>query len=295
MILSIKHHKKHKIKENIKNTLSLLKAYYRYIFRISGIVNPPKEYKLLFEDNFKSIDKKWRLAQPWGDFHPAYLNQYYDTTGELAYVSEEGLILEIKNKPKKYYRKDLPGWRQGNLPEEFTIPISIGLVSSIEGWQYGWFESWIRIPKGKNYWLAYWLSGINNWPPEIDIFEGYSKNGQYYNSGFLKLKNFKIQPNLHYGSLKENTKEDYGAYNVPVHRATERFVQYVCHWEKDFIRIYYDGCLIFQTTDQEILKWYNGEKEECKMGIILSHGLLGNHQTVQESKMVVRSMKIFQK
>lgn len=45
---------------------------------------------------------------------------------------------------------------------------------------------------------------------------------------------------MHWGKTEDNTKQMWGAYDVPVYNATERFVQYVCHWEKEFIRIYYD-------------------------------------------------------
>ena len=66
-------------------------------------------------------------------------------------------------------------------------------------------------------------------------------------------KTSRIQPNLHYGVVEDGTKEMYGSYDVAVADCTDRLVQYVCHWEKDFIRIYYDGALVFETTDQKIL------------------------------------------
>jgi len=292
-MIKIKNIKKHKPIENIKNILFILRSYYKYIFKVNGSINPPKKYKLKFKEDFKNLDK-WRLGQAWGDFHPSFLNQYYDKTGELAYVSQDGLVLEIKNKPKHYIKSELPEWRQSDLlPDEFTIPVGIGKVSSIESWQYGWFESWIKLPVGKNYWLSYWMSGVNSWPPEIDIFEAYSENGSYYNSDILKLKNFKIQPNLHYGKVEENTKDAYGSYDLPIYNATDRFVQYVCHWEENFIKIYYDGNLIFETTNKDILNWYNGEND--LMNIIIGHGHKGFHESVDESKMIVKSVRVFQK
>lgn len=293
MILTGKHFLKHKLSENLKNIYFVLVAYIKYLFKIPGSVSAPPGYKLVFEDNFKNLNN-WRLGQPWGDFHPDYLNQYYDTTGEMAYVDRGNLVLEIKNKPKKYIKSQLDEWRRvDQLPEEFTIPVGVGHITSLEDWQWGWFEAWIKIPKGKNYWLAYWMSGTNSWPPEIDIFEAYSRNGENYNSNLLKLKNFKIQPNLHFGDLKLNNKDSWGAYDVPIHDVTERFVQYVCHWEKDFIKIYYDGNLIFETRDQRVLEWYNGKAD--KMFIILGHGHEGFNLPVTESKMFVKSLRVFQK
>ena len=47
------------------------------------------------------------------------------------------------------------------------------------GWQYGWFEARINLPKGKGTWPAFWMMPVNNdwntnpWPMcgEIDIME----------------------------------------------------------------------------------------------------------------------------
>lgn len=287
--------KKHKITEVVKNNLFILIAYFKYFFKIAGNVNPPKNYKLIYEDNFDKLDKNiWILGQPWGEFHKDYLNQYYDTTGKLTYVKDNKLFLEIKKLPKHYIKKDLPDWMQyDNLPDEFTIPICTGLITTIPNWQYGWFECQIKLPIGKNYWNAFWMGGAYKWPPEIDIFEGFSNDGEYNRIKFPKLKNVKIQPNLHYGNVNQNTKNDYGAYDVPVFDATKRFVQYVCHWEKDFIKIYYDGNLIFETKDKDILKWYNNETD--KMYIIIGHGLRFFCDKVDESKMIVKKFKIYQK
>lgn len=53
-----------------------------------------------------------------------------------------------------------------------------GMVSTAETWAqaYGYYEITAEIPVGKGHWPAFWLApaGIG-WPPEIDIFEIYSK------------------------------------------------------------------------------------------------------------------------
>jgi hypothetical protein len=295
-MINIKNFKKHSLRENFNNVYLSTCAFFKYLLRIPSMVSPPIGYKRVFFDEFSDdLDpKKWRLGQQWGDFHPSFLNQYYDTDGELAYTTEEGLVLEIKNKPKEYIKSELPEWRRSDLlPDRFTIPVGIGKVSSIEGWQWGWFEAWVKVPRGKNYWLSYWMSGINSWPPEIDIFEAYSDNGKNYNSDILGLKNFKIQPNLHFGNVESGTKDHYGAYSVPVHGLTDRFIQYVCHWEKDFIRIYYDGQMVFETTNPDILKWYNGEND--KMSIIFGHGHKGFDHPVDESNLIISQVKVYQR
>ena len=87
----------------------------------------------------------------------------------------------------------------------------------------------------------------------------------------------------------------YGPYDVAIADCTNRLVQYICHWEKDFLRIYYDGALVFETTDPKILKWYNGEKDQ--MVVIFNHGRNEHQPNVlpNESAMIIRSFSVSQK
>lgn len=264
-----------------------------------GAIIPPG-YETVFKEEFKGpIDTdKWRYGQAWGDFHPQNLKQWYDSNGTLSYPSHEGLALELRNMPKTYIKSKLPNWRQKDwLPEEFTIPVGVGMVTTKESWQYGWFEAWIKLPKGTPYWNAFWLSGVNTWPPEIDIFEAYSHKGDLYaeKNWLGKLKpNRKIQPNIHYGRFEEGTKKMYGAWDVPVADCTERFVQYACLWEKDRIEIYYDGIRVLKCTDPEILKSFN--TLDAQQNIIINHGYHHDAtETPRESAMVVKSVRVMQK
>ena len=294
---------KHNPKESLLNFIRKMRAHRRaknYQGEVRS-VQQPENYTLVFQDLFNQPlnTEKWRYGMRWGDFHPDALYQYYDTNGTLSYVSTEGLVLELRNIPKTYIKRQLPEWRQSpNMPEEFTIPTGVGLVTSNEGWQYGWFEAWIKLPKGQSYWPAFWLSGVNSWPPEIDIFEAYSEQGPDYDgkSLFGKMKGKRIQPNLHYGVVEEGSKEMYGPYDVPVADCTDRFVQYACHWESDFIKIYYDGALVFETTDPDVLKWYNREKDQ--MLVIFNHGRMKdqpNGGLPYESAMIIKSFSVWQK
>lgn len=288
---------RHPIKESIKNSLLSLKSKIRYFLNIKNgyFAQPPEDYSIIWEDHFndETLSNMWVLGQPWGDFHEGNLTQYYDTLGDLSYVGQEGLILELRHRPKKFTKNQLPEWRRRkDLPEEFIIPYGIGLVSSRQSWKYGWFEAEIKIPNGRHLWPAFWLTGKYTWPPEIDIFEGYSTDkSSYVKSGF---SNWAIQPNLHYGSVKHNTKKMYGPYNCPIIDAQNRFVKYSCWWEKDFIRIYYDGFLVFETTNSEILSHFNGNRD--LMYIVLNTGVnqkLNGSPT--ESCMIIRSVKVYQK
>lgn len=292
---------KHRFKDAWSNLkMSYLAEKRSAIGKIGTEVFPSLEYKIVFEDNFtKALDlNKWRYAHPWGDFHSSYLHQYYDNDGTLSYVTHEGLALELRKLPKSWKKSELPDWRQvNNLPDEFTIPVGVGLVTTRESWKYGWFEAWIKLPKGQSFWNAFWLSGIHTWPPEIDIFEAYSHVADEYGekNWFGKVKkNRKIQPNLHYGKKETGTKQMYGAYDIPVFNATERFVQYACLWEHDRIEIYYDGYKVFQCTDPEVLKWFNVDNAHQYM--ILGHGLHESYtDNPKESAMLISKVKVWQK
>jgi len=295
---------KHPFMEALKNNVRLFKVekHYKDYKGEERMVTVPEGYGVVFNDNFdRPLNKdEWRYGMPWGDFHPNHLHQYYDNDGTLSYVAPQGLILELRNIPKTWKKSELPDWRQSpDMPEEFTIPTGVGFVSTKKTWQYGWIESWIKLPKGQSYWPAFWLSGLASWPPEIDIFEGYSHVGHSYEGyklfdRFFKSPNRKIRPNLHYGSLENGTKDEYKSYDVPVADCTERFVQYVCHWEEEFIRIYYDGILVMETTDPKILYWFN--KSDAAQYVIINHGLHMDYpKNPDESAMIVKSFKIYQK
>ena len=289
---------KHKFKDSLVNLkTNIVNKFWASDFRghQHRSVSPPNGYKPVFVDEFNApLDtSKWRYAHPWGDFHPANLTQYYDNNGTLSYVAPEGLILELRKSPKRFIKKELPDWRQTpNMPEEFVIPVGVGLVTTREAWQYGWIEAWIQLPKGQSYWNAFWTTGLKTWPPEIDIFEAYSDEGPNYDKGITMYR--KIQPNLHYGRIEDGTKKMYGPFNNTVAGATDRLVQYACHWEKDFIKIYYDGKQVFQCTDPEVLKWFNAS--DAHQYIVLGHGLHESHpENPKESAMIVRSVKVYQR
>lgn len=298
---------RHPWKEVLNNMKLSFKAHRHYSDYYKGkidnrAVQVPEGYTSVFEDGFTdALDKKeWGFGMPWGDFHPQSLHQYYDNNGTLSYVDERGLVLELRNKPKTWIKSQLPEWRQSDkMPEEFTILSGVGFVHSKRTWQYGWFEAWIQLPEGQSYWPAYWFSGDKSWPPEIDVFEGYSHIGPNYEAKtlfnrFFTKPNRRIRYNLHYGSIENGTKDDYKSQDTPVAEATKRLVQYVCHWEKDFIRIYYDGILAMETTNPEVLRWYNAS--DATQYVVFNHGVHMDYpENPDESDMIIRSFKVYQK
>ena len=276
-----------KIREKLSNTGSQASS----VFNTSdGWVCPPSKNKLVFSDNFYIIDRdRWRI--PINDFHTSYLYDYYGGEEYVKVVDNE-LRLLLRHNPRTYIKSELPSWKNTNhLPEEFTIPYCVGRIITKKSWKYGWFEAEVMLPEGMNLWPAFWLSGENSWPPEIDIFEGYSDFTPRY--GKKNLGDFwKIGPNLHYGNVEDGTKEMYGSYGVKVRDCTTKFVQYVCHWTPSFIRIYYNGMQVFETRDPNVLQWFN--KKDAYMNVIFNHASLGESGEPTESTMRVRNFRIYQ-
>lgn len=303
--LRVKHIFSHPLRDTVSNFFSIRNAkknLKRYIPGSSGgRKSPDSEYSLVWRCNFeeKLNSEEWGYGMPWGDFHPGSLHQYYDNDGKLSYVSpNETLVLELRKIPKTWRKKDLPEWRTNSeMPEEFTIPVGVGFVHTKKSWKYGWFTADIKLPVGQSYWNAFWTASMKAWPPEIDVFEAYSERGpRYEGKSFFGIKkpNRQIRPNLHYGEIEGGTKEDYGAWDVPVPDCTERFVQYAFLWEQDRIEIYYDGIKVFQCTDSKTLKWFN--REGSDMYLIFNHGLHQDHPgNPSESAMLVENVQVWQK
>jgi hypothetical protein len=287
--MTIKHYLQRSLKNNLLNWKLQLKSWFRYKtnFNHSGKSTPPIEYELVYEENFDShgeFEKNWRYAQPWGDFHPKTLWKYWPQTNEVAYLSSDGLVLENRLKPKTFIKSELPIWRQKeSLPDEFTINWASGLISSKQSWEHGWFEAEILLPTERGMWSAFWLSGVDSWPPEIDIFEAYTDED---------VNNILIRPNIHWGSVEKGTKKVYGAPKFKLKKPNHRYVKYACHWTKDFIKFYYDGHLVQVCNNSKMLKDLSS-----KQYIIFNNGIKKPKDIYPpiESAMVVRNFKVYQK
>jgi len=250
-------------------------------------VLPPEGYVLAFEDDFTSTSlnmDEWRYGQPWGFFHTDQLWWYW--TGEATQNTKDGLVLENKYLPKTIYKKDLPQWQQKpELPDEFTLPWASGLISSKRSFKFGWIEAEIKLPKEEMQWSAFWTSGTNSWPPEIDIFEAYTDQD---------VNDISLKPNIHWGTGNtwQEGKKDYGAPRIFVKDPQDRFVQYAIHWTDKFIKIYFDGHLVQVCKNHAMLKCNAAEQF-----IILNNGLKepkdGNSPT--EGSMIVKNLKVYQK
>lgn len=253
-----------------------LKSNIRYIFRIkkTGVFKITTDYKIKFYDDFKTgYSEKWDDQDHQGlpPYHPANMLQWYDPS--LISQNEEGISFGAVVKPKYFPEIDT------------TIPNADCSVRSKASWKYGIFIFSAKMNSGTYLWPALWLSGRYSWPPEIDLLEGYSDNTTDFH------KNKKLKSCVHISNEEETDTESSGArtHRLP-NKVTEEFIEYVIWWEKDFIKLYYNGYLVRKITDVDILA---GMFEEQR--IIIGTGIQERFNTDNITPMVVNKIAVYQK
>lgn len=267
----------------------------------------PKEYKLIHRDNFNKIDMDYWLDYGDGFFITNDFMEWWDNTHAMS-TENNTLNLDVQYKPKGWAVKNLWEYQKKELnyqditenvppvrvlgpfdqnvaktyPNDLIItPYIRARLDSKRGYKYGIFKVDTKLPKGKLLWSSFWLCGIESWPPEIDVFEEHTSKKT-------------IEPNVHYGTKTEH--KQCGATNVAMKDKSDEWHETLVWWEKDFIKIYYDGKLVYKVTDKNILKWFDKD-----MSVILSSGteLWDPNNTDIEDKciqpLMFRNFEIWQK
>jgi len=228
-------------------------------FGVTTPANPITKpgWTLTFNDEFNgnALDAtKWYSSytdrpNPFSDEDKYIANgivprEYYD---DSAIIVSNGLKLIIDYDPKTFIIKDWNGQPIINpttgQPYSVTINHKVGVVTAkkTESWgekhfsqRFGYFEIRCKLPQSRATWPAFWLSGIMDWPPEIDIFEIYtSRSFASFNS------------NYHWGVDKNKCfphESDVASHHV--NDVSAGFHNYACEWDTCFIKWYYDGLLV---------------------------------------------------
>ena len=101
-----------------------------------------------------------------------------------------------------------------------------------QGWQYGYIEASIKLPKGKGTWPAFWMMPVNfrSWPAdgEIDIMEEVGYHPDYVSSS--------LHANAHVHS--NNTQV---THEMRCEGAEGEFHTYAIKWTHENITTYVDG------------------------------------------------------
>jgi len=225
-------------------------------------------------------NREWLTRERWGRLHKGKSFVWYDPN--CVAVDMLGYLhLMTDHSPKDIKIGD----------ETFNPQLGTGLVSSVENFKYGTFEIVAKLPMGPKRWPAFWLWGTESWPPEIDIFEGYTDN----RDGYLKFNRFNplgfwnVQTNLwtHKDEVKAHNlkaKTNFFGFKNPA----KNFIKYSLLWHPDKIRICYNGYLVREITDPVILEHFN--KQEMHV-IINNHFQFGFEEEDAFSDFVIKEFR----
>lgn len=251
-----------------------IKNWVRYVAKITkpGKFEVPKEYELVFHDNFKKDYKiSWRDASQWWglQYHPSFLTHWFD----VEQISQSRVGIEFN-----------AAWKPKYFPEiDTTIGPATGSINSRQAWQYGIFIYTAKMPVGTHVCPALWASGSINWPPEIDVLEAYTDETLDYKKGVGMMSNV----HMTFEGQKADAKQL--RHRLPNKIASE-FIDYVLWWEKDFIKIYYNGYLVRHITDPRVL-----ELMSEPMILVIGTGVKKEFNKTATTPMIVDKVVVYQK
>lgn len=199
-------------------------------------------------EKFNWCGYEWlKSAQNGRMIHPDEPNYWYDP-GCITEIGDGVLALDVRENPR-----DITHW-DGKTYHPFY---GVGLMTSVDGFSYGTFECDCKMPIGEELCSAFWLSGHESWPPEIDICENMSNKC----GGYLKyLLWWNVNSNLHYRMTPEGMKEHIGGKKASVftmRNPARNWVRYSCKWEPRKVSFYIDGKLVRTYESDSILSTYD--------------------------------------
>ena len=214
-------------------------------------------YELSFNDDFDEFNKSiWQNYPYFGNrFHPGNIVdkgiapfQFYDPS--CISVENSILRLECNDTPTIIKYVDYNGKDYGF----YKIPYQVGWIQTMPNTfqqNYGYFEIRSKSPYSDGTWPAFWLSSTEAWPPEIDIFEIYTSDGQTRSTS-----------TIHWGKDPKHPMTGFGHATLPLNLD---FSVFGCDWNEKTIKIYYNGWLVRVFPTPSDFKY--------EMNIIINNGV----------------------
>lgn len=193
-------------------------------------------YALSFKDDFDNFDESiWQDYPYFGyRFHPGNIIekdiapfQFHDES--CISVKDSILRLECNDTTTIINYTDYDGKNWGL----YKIPYKVGWIQTMPNTfqqKYGYFEIRSKVPNSPGTWPAFWLASSESWPPEIDIFEIYTSDGQTRSTS-----------TIHWGRVPKNLMTGFGHATLPLHLD---FSIFGCDWNEKTIKMYYNGWLV---------------------------------------------------
>lgn len=165
--------------------------------------------------------------------------------------------------------------------EIFNPPYEVSTMRTKEDFSYGTFSAEIMVPKGRNLSASFWLTGSGNWPPEIDIMEGFLGNSGDWFKCFQKhfpwiRLGWTTTNNVVYRNEQMN-QTHIGSENVPYTKQTkdpsENWIEYKCVWKPDRITFYANNKVVRDVTGyicQQLTKNIENPEKGFKMNAIFN-------------------------
>jgi len=152
---------------------------------------------------------------------------------------------------------------------KFDSTYGIGLVTCKEKFRYGKYSIKAKLPKGSNLWPAFWMYSWDSWPPEVDIFEGYSnKCGSYKRFDFNDLFHWKIESNYHL-LPEDGSKRAMTCRRGVIPNPTKHFIEYTIIWSPYVIMIEYNDELVRVISNSKLINYI----ENHPMRLILNNSI----------------------
>lgn len=156
----------------------------------------------------------------------------------------------------------------------------VATMRSIESFRYGTYSADIMMPEGMNLWPSFWLTGDGNWPPEIDIMEGWSGNNKYFKWMIAQppyiSPSWRTTTNVHYND-SEMKHKSIGTRNISWFRQkknpTTNYLKYKCIWEPSRIIFAVDDIIVRKVTGQvceDLVKNLGNPEKGYNMNVIFN-------------------------
>jgi FlaG/FlaF family flagellin (archaellin) len=118
-------------------------------------------------DTMESFEQHWNMLYPWGEDHNGSARMYED----MVTLEENGVLLI---KADRIY----PDW-EGYSTADPYLRIKYhsgaihynGLITVNDEYPFWEISGDFKAPVNKGTWPAFWITGANSWPPEVDILE----------------------------------------------------------------------------------------------------------------------------
>jgi len=232
------------------------------------------EWTLVFEDNFNTTTSS--LSQNWDfDFADGPNRESYKMCEGCGYSCMEQNNVFVQSGNVHFQTEKLNNSIQcGDKTVEYAtgmlrsthddFPQSFCSASNLPeqgGYLYGMFEVRCKLPSTDYTFPAFWLTGNNSWPPEIDAFEFHGENHEQFFSS-------------NYWGPNNNPQNCTNYYNYP-YDLTDDFHTWTVVWTPSEISWFFDGKEL-KTTNLNLPGSTQSPTELCrwqKMDMIINSGL----------------------